>query len=77
MRLKKKQLARLKDVLEVDRKEKNDDFLSLLEKDLATVFSEYFVYDSKPICKLKREDNKIQVLISLDATNIKIFGVLP
>lgn len=77
MKIKRKQMLRLKEVLTLDRNEKGDEFINLLKKDLTNVLSEYFVFEKSIDCDLEKEGEIIKVKINLDASRIKPFGTIP
>lgn len=77
MKIKRKQMLRLKEVLSMDRRETGDDFFNLLEKDLASLFAEYFDFNDKPVCKITDEKDGLRVEVSLTALRIKPFGSIP
>lgn len=77
MKIKRKQMLRLKEVLMVDRNEKGDEFINLLRKDITNVLREYFVFENPIDCDLEKEGENIEVKIRLNASRIKSFGTIP
>ncbi|MBQ0099869.1 MAG: hypothetical protein KBS91_04930 [Firmicutes bacterium] len=77
MKIKRKEMLRLKQVLMADRNEKGDEFISLLNKDLTKLLSEYFVFENPISCDFEKEGDNIKVSINLNANRIKPFGTIP
>ncbi len=77
MKIKRKQMLRLKEMLMQDRNEKGDDFLNLLKKDLTTLLNEYFVINNFVDCFLEKEGEEIKISITAKASRIKSFGTIP
>ena len=73
----KREIERIRSVLESDRINVGDSFKELLELDLKKLLSDYFELESMPKTEFYRQNDKIVINIGIKALRIKGFGQIP
>lgn len=73
MRKSRNQIVRVQHVVECDRVNKGDEFLSLLNSDLKKLLKEYFDFSDNVEVSLVKSNNSCVVQLSLKVFRIKNF----
>ena len=73
----KNELLRLQNFIENDRLSFGDDFCDMIKSDLTNLLNDYFDFRGKICLNMEKCGDKLDVIITLTADRIKMFGVLP
>jgi hypothetical protein len=68
-------MKRIKAIINSDRFKSSDCFMSLLQKDLSKVFSDYFDFRTKPDVVIIKDSGGYVLELKLPVDRIKAFGV--
>ena len=77
MKTNKKELARLKALIENDRLNTGDDFYNLVTSDIKKLLSDYFDLSSNPQMEIVKKGDNLIVKMVVTATRLKTFVSLP
>ena len=75
--MKRKELIRIKNMLEKDNYNVTDNFTKLLLNDLTKVLSEYFEFIIDPTFEIKKKGELVFINLVIKSENIKSFETLP
>ena len=70
----KKDIIRVKNLLNSDRFNVCDDFLTLIENDLKRLLADYFDIKEDPIVQMVKEKDEYKICVSFTAYRVKSFG---
>ncbi|MBE5756439.1 MAG: hypothetical protein E7342_01435 [Clostridiales bacterium] len=73
----KKELVRLKNIIEGDRFLVKEDYVDLVVSDLYELLKDYFELKEVPVLTILRERDSYKITVTANANRIKSFGVLP
>ena len=77
MKKDKNELMRLQTLIESDRVNMGDDFISLVESDVEKLLKDYFDFSSAPKLSITKFGDKYKVQLNLVVLRIKNFSVIP
>ncbi len=77
MKKNKTELMRVETVINSDRLRLKDDFIKLMETDLAKLLGEYFYLETPPQTEIIKDAKEFKVNINFTASQIKNFIKIP
>lgn len=77
MKKDKNELLRLQTLIENDRVNMGDDFISLVESDAEKLLKDYFDFSAPPKLSIMKYGDKYNIQLNLLVVRIKDFGVVP
>lgn len=75
--MKRKELVRIKNMLERDNYNVSDNFTKLLISDLTKVLSEYFEYSIVPSFEFKKKGEVVFINLIIKSDGVKSFETIP
>lgn len=75
--MKRKDLIRIKNMIERDSYNVNDNFTKILMCDISKVLSEYFEYSIKPTFEFKKKGDLTNINVTIKVDSVKNFESLP
>ena len=76
-KVEKKELLRLKNIIESDRLLIKEDFVSVVINDLNELLKDYFEIKEVPVLTILRERDGYKITVTAEANRIKSFSFLP
>ena len=73
----KKEIVRVRSILENDRMNISDNFLELLSGDLSELLRDYFDFKGEPLVSIEKFGDRHKVEISILASRLKNFECVP
>jgi len=77
MKKDKNELLRLQTLIENDRINMGDDFISLVESDAESLLKDYFDFNTPPKLTITKYGDKYRVQLCVLAVRLKNFGIVP